>query len=244
MLQSSEHQNDQTQEHFLPSSNPSHEHLTIIMVHALFIHLLTYTLIYLARILSLHLVPILTPLTIRLDCAPMVPVIKKNGKVRICVDLKKLNEAVKRERFILPTLEDILPQLSGSCIFSTLDASSGFWQIPLDASCRKLTTFITPVGRFCFRRLPFGITSAPEIFQREMSTLLKDNAGTVAVMDDILVFGRDKEEHDRNLKAVLKSIKISGLKLNKEKCHFLENRRFNSSDILLERMGSGQTLTK
>ncbi len=153
-------------------------------------------------------------------CAPMVPVIKKNGKVKICVDLKKLNEAVKRERFILPTLEDILPQLSGSCIFSTLDASSGFWQIPLDASCRKLTTFITPVGRFCFRRLPFGITSAPEIFQREMSTLLKDNAGTVAVMDDILVFGRDKEEHDRNLKAVLKSIKVSGLKLNKEKCHF------------------------
>ncbi|KAI2648690.1 Transposon Ty3-G Gag-Pol polyprotein [Labeo rohita] len=153
-------------------------------------------------------------------CAPMVPVKKKNGKVRICVDLKKLNEAVKRERFILPTLEDILPQLSGPRIFSTLDASSGFWQIPLDASCRKLTTFITPVGRFCFRRLPFGITSAPEIFQREMSALLRDHAGTVAVMDDILVFGRDKEEHDRNLKAVLKSIRESGLKLNKEKCHF------------------------
>lgn len=153
-------------------------------------------------------------------CAPMVPVVKKNGKVRICVDLKKLNEAVKRERFILPTLEDIAPQLSGACVFSTLDASSGFWQIPLDSSCKKLTTFITPVGRFCFQRLPFGITSAPEIFQREMSTLLKDHAGTAAVMDDILVFGRDKEEHDQNLKAVLKTIRESGLKLNKDKCHF------------------------
>lgn len=98
----------------------------------------------------------------------MVPVIKKTGKVRICVDLKKLNEAVRRERFILPTLEDIAPKLVGARVFSTLDASSEFWQIPLEASCTKLTTFITPVGRFCFRCLPFGITSAPEIFQREM----------------------------------------------------------------------------
>ncbi len=100
-------------------------------------------------------------------CAPMVPVIKKNCKVRICVDLKKLNEAVKRERLILPTLEDILPQLSGSCLFSTLDASSGFWQIILDASCRKLTTFITPGGRFCFRRLPLrNYLSSRDISER------------------------------------------------------------------------------
>ena len=103
--------------------------------------------------------------------APMVPVMKKNKKPRICVDLTKLNKAVKRERFMLPTLEDVAPNLSGATVFSTIDASSGFWQIPLDASSRRLTTFITPVGRFCFWRLPFGITSAPEIFQQKMSTL-------------------------------------------------------------------------
>lgn len=142
-------------------------------------------------------------------CAPMVPVSKKNKKPRICVDLTKLNKTVKRERLILPTLEDIAPKLSGATVFSTVDASSGFWQIPLDASSRKLTTFITPVSRFCFRRLPFGITSAMEIFQQNMSTLLRDHAGTVVVMDDILVFGKDKNDHDHNLRAVMQTIKAS-----------------------------------
>ena len=99
-------------------------------------------------------------------CAPMVPVVKPNGKIRICVDLRKLNEAVKRERSILPTLEDVAPKLAGAKVFSKLDASSGYWQIPLHPESSRLTTFITPGGRFCFRRLPFGITSAPEIFQK------------------------------------------------------------------------------
>ena len=118
----------------------------------------------------------------------MVPVEKKNKEV-VCVDLKRLNKAVKRERYILPTLEDIAPKLAGAKIFSTLDTSFGFWQIPLEENSRKLTMFITPIGRFCFLRLPFGITSAPEIFQRQMSTLLKDHEGVVVVMDNILVYG-------------------------------------------------------
>lgn len=154
-------------------------------------------------------------------CAPMVPAPKRNNdQVRVCVDLKRLNKGVKRERYILPTLDDITPKLAGAKVFSTLDASSGFWQIPLDPSCQRLTTFITPMGRFCFKRLPFGITSAPEIFQRLMSNLLKGLEGTVVVMDDILVFGSSEEEHDRRLNAVLQTIKASGLKLNRAKCHF------------------------
>ena len=120
----------------------------------------------------------------------------------------------------MPTLEDIAPKLAGAKIFSTLDASCGFWQILLEETSRKLTTFITPIGRFCFRRLPFGITSAPEIFQRQMSTLLKDHEGVVVVMDDILVYGATTEEHDRSLNAVLRTVKDSGLKLNRAKCHF------------------------
>ena len=83
-------------------------------------------------------------------CAPMVPVQKSNGKLRICVDLRKLNSAVQRARFVLPTLEDIAPKLTGTQYFSKLDASSGFWQIPLHPDSVKLTTFITPFGRFCF----------------------------------------------------------------------------------------------
>ena len=106
-------------------------------------------------------------------CAAMVPVIKKTGTVRICVDLKQLNTAVRREHHMLPSLEDIAPELAGSKVFSTLDAASGFWQIPIYEDSQLLTTFITPFGRYAFCRLPFGISSAPEIFQRKMSTLLE-----------------------------------------------------------------------
>ena len=151
-------------------------------------------------------------------CAPMVPVVKPNGKIRICVDLRKLNEAVKRERYILPTLEDVAPKLAGAKVFSKLDASSGYWQIPLHPDSTKLTTFITPMGRFCFRRLPFRITSAPEIFQHRMTSLLKDQEGTAAIQDDIIVYGRSVAEHDKRLQEVFEIIAKSGLKLNEKKC--------------------------
>lgn len=139
-------------------------------------------------------------------CAPMVPLAKKTGKVRICVDLKHLNKVLKREKCMLPTLEDVTVKLAGATVFSTLDASSSFWQIPLDHSSSLLTTFITPRGRFCFQRLPFGITSAPEIFQREMARLLDGHEGCVVVMDNILVYCRGQETHNINLDVVLQTI--------------------------------------
>lgn len=98
-------------------------------------------------------------------CAGMVAIPKSDGSVRICVDLKPLNANVLQEVHPLPTIDNILGQLSGARIFSKLDANCGFWQIPLDESSRHLTTFITPYGRFCFNRMPFGISSAPEHFQ-------------------------------------------------------------------------------
>ena len=99
-------------------------------------------------------------------CAGMVVVPKKNGEVRICVDLKPLNEAVLREVHPLPDVDGNLAQLSGASVFIKLDANSGFWQIPLAESSKLLTTFIMPFGRFCFNKLPFGISSAPEHFQK------------------------------------------------------------------------------
>ncbi|XDV29902.1 hypothetical protein PO909_032932 [Leuciscus waleckii] len=105
-------------------------------------------------------------------------------------------------------------------VYTTLDAASGFWQMALDEESSKLSTFITPNARYCFKRLPFGITFAPEIFQRRMQELLQDHEGTVVYMDDILVFGASLEEHDRCLKRVMETIRASGLKLNREKCKF------------------------
>ncbi len=91
-------------------------------------------------------------------CAPVVVVPKKNDQVRICVDLTKLNEAVLRERHMLPSVDHSLGQIAGAKYFSKLDANSGFHQIPLTESSRSLTTFITPFGRFMYKRLPFGIS--------------------------------------------------------------------------------------
>ena len=106
-------------------------------------------------------------------CAGMVVVPKSQGKVKICVDLTKLNNSVCRERYPLPAVEQTLAQIAGACVFSKLDANSGFWQIPLARESSLLTTFITPFGRYRFNRLPFGISSAPEHFQRRMAALLK-----------------------------------------------------------------------
>ena len=105
-------------------------------------------------------------------CAGMVVVLKTNGKVRICVDLKPLNENVLREVHPLPKVDETLAQLAGAKVFTKLDANSGFWQIPLAESSRLLTSFITPIGRYQFNKLPFGISSAPEHFQKRMSAIL------------------------------------------------------------------------
>ena len=116
----------------------------------------------------------------------MVP--KPSGDVRICVDLKPLNEGVLREFHRLPKVEETLGQLNGATIFSKLDANSGFWQIPLARKSKLLTTFITPFGRYYFNKLPFGISSAPELFQKRMNTILSALEGVLCWMDDILVF--------------------------------------------------------
>ena len=153
-------------------------------------------------------------------CAGMVVVPKSNGRVRICVDLTKLNENVYRERHPLPAVDQTLAQIAGARVFSKLDAHSGFWQVPLSKECALLTTFITPFGRYHFNRLPFGITSAPEHFQRRMSALLGDLEGVVCLIDDVLIYGHNQEEHDERLLAVLSRIEEAGLTLNKEKCEF------------------------
>ena len=155
-------------------------------------------------------------------CAGMVVVPKSDRRVRICVDLTKLNESVRRERHQLPAVDQTLAQLAGARVFTKLDANSGFWQIPLAKESSRLTTFITPFGRYCFKRLPFGITLAPEHFQRRMSSILAlaGLQGVVCQMDDILIHGKDQAQHDDRLKAVLHRLREAGLTLNSEKCQF------------------------
>ena len=157
-------------------------------------------------------------------CAGMVVVPKKSGAIRICVDYRPLNESVLREVYPLPKVDHTLACLAGATVFSKLDANCGFWQIPLAEESRPLTTFITPFGRFAFNKLPFGISSAPELFQRLMNGILSGQKGVLCHMDDVLVFGRTQEEHDSRLHAVLQKLQKSGLTLNRTKCEFNKER--------------------
>lgn len=165
-------------------------------------------------------------------CAPMVVVKKKDGKLRICVDYTELNKQIIRERVIMPTVEESLSRISGASVFSKLDANAGYWQAPLSSESSELTTFITPLGRYQFLRLPFGIATAPEFFQREMLHILEGLEGTTCHMDDILVYGKDVKEHDRRLDAVLQRLNDAGVTLNEKKCEFRKKRTLYLGHVL------------
>lgn len=150
----------------------------------------------------------------------MTVVRKTNGDIRICLDPRDLNKAIRREHFRLPTLDEITADLGGSKYFSTLDAKHGFWQLKLHAESSDLCTFNTSFGRHKFLRLPFGITSASEVFHKKMYENFDDLPGVCLFIDDILVYGSTKEEHDHRLRKVLDRCRDLNIKLNKDKCKF------------------------
>ena len=115
---------------------------------------------------------------------------KTNGKLRICLDPRELNKYLKREHFQLPTWEEIASRLAGAIYFSKLDANQlGYWLITLDEESSRLMTFNTPFGHYRFRRMPFGIHSAQEVFQKRISQHFEDLEGVETDIDDILVWG-------------------------------------------------------
>ena len=153
-------------------------------------------------------------------CSGLVVVPKPSGAVRLCVDYTRLNKFVRREHHVLPAVDHTLGQLTGAKFFTKLDANSGFYQVPLSEESCKLTTFITPFGRYMFTRLPFGICSAPEHFQKRMSRILEGVPGCALQMDDVLVFGATEDEHDARVAQTLQRLDEHGVTLNPDKCLF------------------------
>lgn len=175
--------------------------------------------------------------------SPIVVVPKQNGDIRICVDMRMANTAIERSRHPIPTIDDVLSELSGNTVFTKLDLTMGFHQLELkEGISREVTTFTTHAGLFRYKRLMFGICSAPELYQHVINQVLH-GAGCVGcqnISDDIVVYGKDVAEHDERLKKVLHTLKERGLTLNKKKCVFRMNEIEFMGHLLSEK-GIGPT---
>ncbi|CAB4012905.1 Hypothetical predicted protein [Paramuricea clavata] len=158
------------------------------------------------------------------------PALETDGKadIRICLDPKYLNGVIKREHFPMPTIEEVATRLNGPEIVSVFDARIGFWQVELDQGSSLFTTFNTPFGRYCWQRTPFGINSAPGVWQRKMrehvegvEVIAYDGVEVIADGFVVVGFGSTPEEwnadHDHNVRAFLERCREKNLKLKKEK---------------------------
>ena len=151
---------------------------------------------------------------------PMV-VPKDKDRVRFVIDASPVNVAIKRTKYVLPTIEDLITDLNGSTVFSKIDILDAFHQIELDEESRHLTTFKTHEGIYQYTRLVQGITSVPEIFHHTIQDRVVNGLiGTRGVFDDLLVHGKNDEDHDNNMDSLLSKLNDLGLTVNVQKCKF------------------------
>lgn len=166
---------------------------------------------------------IIEPIQFSEWAAPIVPVMKADKKsVRICGDYKvTVNQAAKVDRYPIPKIEDLFASLAQGEKFTKLDMSQAYQQLILDEESRKYVVINTHKGLFQYTRLPFGISSAPAIFQRVMEGLLQGIPHVSVYLDDILITGKNDVEHLATLEAVLTRFEEAGLRLKRSKCVFM-----------------------
>ena len=155
---------------------------------------------------------------------PIVPVAKPDRSIRICGDFKiTVNSALHVDQYPLPVPEELFATLAGGKQFTKLDLSNAYQQLLLDNDSRKMCTINTHKGLYQYTRLPFGIASAPAIFQKLMDSVLQGMSRTVCYIDDILITGDSEDEHLKNLERVLGRLKTHGITVRKSKCVFMAN---------------------
>ncbi|KAL1447515.1 hypothetical protein WDU94_010909 [Cyamophila willieti] len=157
-------------------------------------------------------------------CSNLVLVEKPNGDLRICLDPIDLNKVIKREHYLIPTLEEIKSKLSGKKFFSVLDLKDGFYQVPLAQGSDDICTFSTPLGFYKFLRLPFGVKTAPEIFMKINSEAFKNIPNLIIYFDDILIATETEQEHHETLKALLEKALEINVKFNEQKFQFMNTK--------------------
>jgi hypothetical protein len=156
--------------------------------------------------------------------SPIVPVKKKDGTIRMCVDYRKLNTVTKPDRFPMPNISDQVFGLYGMKFFTTLDLVRGYHQMPIEEDSRECTAFSTTRGHYQYKRLPFGLRNAPAAFQREMQEVLKEFAWNkvMVYIDDVLIMERDFDRHLELVRKVLQTLYRYGLKIKPSKCHWFK----------------------
>ena len=152
----------------------------------------------------------------------MVPVRKKNGDIRICIDFRNLNKACLKDNFPLPTMEQILQKVAGSELMSFLDGFSGYNQVLVHPDDRLKTTFRTKWGTYAYQKMPFGLINAGATFQRAMDIAFKGliNKSVVVYLDDITIFSKNKTNHLHDLKQIFERCRRFGISLNPKKSFF------------------------
>lgn len=157
--------------------------------------------------------------------SPIVIVKKKDGSSRICVDYRKLNKKVIKDRFPTPLMEDVIDCLQGANVYSTIDLENGFFHVPVGEQSKKYLSFITHSGQYLFRRTPFGCCNSPAVFHRFINTVFHDlimKKIVIAYMDDICILAKDDAEAIQRLEIVFKVASEAGLRIKWKKCQFLK----------------------
>ena len=161
--------------------------------------------------------------------------IKKS--IRLCIDPKDLNEALEREPYYSRSIDELISMFTGAKVFTIVDMDKGYWQVVLHPDSRKYTCMAFDIGRYQFKRLPMGSKVASDIFQRMLDSVYIGLPGVTGIADDMVIFGRNGEEHDRNLILFLEATRKNGLVLNKRKLQFKKEEvsffghRWNSTGI-------------
>ena len=156
--------------------------------------------------------------------SPLVVIPKKDGDVRLCVDMRMPNKAIQRERHPMPTVDDLIHKLNGATVFTKLDLRAGYHQLSLAEESRHITTFATHKGLHRYKKLNFGTNSASEIFQHVIGEQIRDIPNAINISDDIIIFGQTQADHDEALRAVFERFSHIGLTLNQSKCEFSQSQ--------------------